>query len=122
MFRPQKAKTSGLGTGNIKAKLGYGLHGKLYAVTVSNTLQVPYHGELNDFYAKKHFPKDFIKFISDHRDYRVREPWTNVMFVDGAQLARLNFAMNSPARHSYIYIDAGSGLKELKDHLVRFEK
>ncbi len=62
LFRPQKAKTSGLGTGNIKAKLGYGLHGKLYAVTVSNTLQVPYHGELNDFYAKKHFPKDFIKF------------------------------------------------------------
>ena len=56
-FNPNTAKKYGLGTGQVKTKLG-----KLYAVTVSNTLQVPYHGELNDFYAKKHFPKDFIKF------------------------------------------------------------
>jgi len=64
--------------------------------------------------------KDFIKFISDDRSYRVREPWTNVMFIDGSQLGRANFVLNSPARHSYIYIDAGSGPKELKAHLVRF--
>ena len=66
--------------------------------------------------------KDFIKFISDHRDFRVREPWTNVMFIDGTQLARVNFALNSSARHSYIYIDAGGGPKALKAHLVRFKK
>ena len=57
IFNPKTAKKHGLGTGKVKTKFG-----KLYAVTVSNTLQVPYHGELNDFYAKKHFPKDFIKF------------------------------------------------------------
>ena len=65
---------------------------------------------------------NFIKFVSGRRDYRVKEPWTNLMFIDGTQLARVNFALNSSARHSYIYVDAGSGLKELRDHLVRFEK
>ena len=66
--------------------------------------------------------QNFIKFISDHRNYRVREPWTNVMFIDGKQLTRVNFALNSSARHSYIYIDAGSGPKELQAYLGRFEK
>ena len=66
--------------------------------------------------------KNFIKFISANRDYRVKEPWANVMFVDGTQLARVNFALNSSARHAYIYIDAGGGYKELRTHLVRFEK
>jgi len=66
--------------------------------------------------------KDFIKFISDNRDYRIREPWTNVMFIDGTKLARVNFALNSSARDTYIYIDARSGRKELQDHLSRFKK
>lgn len=66
--------------------------------------------------------RDFISFVSAHRDYRVKEPWTNVMFIDGTQLARVNFALNSSARHSYIYIDAGSGPEELQAHLMRFEK
>jgi hypothetical protein len=64
--------------------------------------------------------KDFISFVSSHRDYRVKAPWTNIMFVDGGQIGRINFALNSSARHSYIYIDAGSGLEELTSHLMRF--
>ena len=64
--------------------------------------------------------KNFIKFVSGRRDYRVKEPWANIMFVDGAQLARVNFALNSSARNSYIYIDAGSGLEELRSHLMKF--
>jgi len=65
--------------------------------------------------------KDFISFVSANRDYKVKEPWANIMFVDGAKLARLNFALNSSARHSYIYIDAESGLEELRSHLMRFK-
>jgi len=42
------------------------------------------------------------------------------MFVDGAQLTRVNFALNSSARHSYIYVDAGSRLEELRSHLMKF--
>ena len=64
--------------------------------------------------------KNFIKFVSGRRDYRVKEPWANIMFVDGKQLARVNFALNSSARNSYIYIDAGSGLEELRSHLMKF--
>ena len=66
--------------------------------------------------------KNFIKFISDHRDFKVSQPWTNIMFIDGAQLARVNFALNSSARHSYIYVDAGSVPSELESHLVRYKK
>ena len=66
--------------------------------------------------------KDFIKFISDNRDYRIREPWTNVMFIDGTKLTRVNFALNSSARDTYLYIDARSGRKELQDYLNRFKK
>jgi hypothetical protein len=64
--------------------------------------------------------KNFIRFVSGRRDYRVKEPWSNIMFIDGTQLARVNFALNSSARNSYIYIDAGSGLEELRSHLMRF--
>ena len=39
--------------------------------------------------------KGFISFMSEQRGYRVKEPWTNVMFIDGTQLARVNFALNS---------------------------
>jgi|TARA_B100001964_G_scaffold86601_1_gene97534 hypothetical protein len=66
--------------------------------------------------------KDFISFVSSHRDYRVKEPWESVMFIDGTQLARVNFALNSPPRHSYIYIDAASSAEELQTHLMRFGK
>lgn len=65
--------------------------------------------------------KNFISFLSDQRDYRVKKPWTSIMFVDGTLLDRVNFALNSSARHTYIYIDAGSGPEELSSYLMRFE-
>ena len=64
--------------------------------------------------------KNFISFVSGQRDFRVKRPWANVMFVDGTQLTRVNFALNSSARHSYIYVDAGSRLEELRSHLMKF--
>jgi hypothetical protein len=66
--------------------------------------------------------KNFIRFISGNRNYRVKNPWTNIMFIDGTQLERVNFSLNSSARHSYIYIDAASDPKNLEDHLIRFKK
>ena len=65
---------------------------------------------------------NFISFISENRNYRVKIPWTNIMFIDGTQLERVNFALNSSARHSYIYIDAASEPEDLEDHLIRFKK
>ena len=65
---------------------------------------------------------NFISFITGNRDYRVKNPWTNIMFIDGTQLERVNFALNSSARHSYIYIDAASEPEDLEDHLIRFKK
>ena len=56
LFKPDKAKDFDLGTGNVKTKLN-----KLYAVTVSNTLQVPYGGTLKKQKLDE-LPKDFIKF------------------------------------------------------------
>ncbi|KMP10464.1 hypothetical protein UR09_06170 [Candidatus Nitromaritima sp. SCGC AAA799-A02] len=61
----------------------------------------------------------FIGFVSARRDYRVKEPWTEVMFIDGTRLARVNFALNSPVRHSYIYVDAGSDPEEFGARLMR---
>ena len=65
---------------------------------------------------------DFISFVSEQRGYRVNKQWTNIMFIDGKQLSRVNFALNSSARHSYIYVDAASGLDELKNHLMIFKR
>jgi hypothetical protein len=65
---------------------------------------------------------DFISFVSEQRGYRVKKQWTNIMFIDGRQLARVNFALNSSARHSYIYVDAASGPEELKNHLMIFKR
>jgi hypothetical protein len=64
---------------------------------------------------------NFISFISGNRDYRVKNPWTNIMFIDGTQLERVNFALNSSARHSYIYIDAASESEDLEEHLIMFK-
>jgi hypothetical protein len=65
---------------------------------------------------------NFISFISENRGYRVKNPWTNIMFIDGTQLERVNFALNSSARHSYIYIDAASEPEDLEAHLIVFKK
>ena len=64
--------------------------------------------------------KNFIAFVRSHRDYRVGRPFTDVMFIDGTQLDRVNFALNSKVRHSYFYIDVHSSPEEMKEHLSRF--
>jgi hypothetical protein len=64
--------------------------------------------------------KNFIAFVRNHREYRVGRPFTDVMFIDGTQLGRVNFALNSKVRHSYIYIDVHSSPEEMKEHLSRF--
>ncbi len=62
----------------------------------------------------------FISFVRKRPGYRARRPWTEIMFVDGDKLSRVNFALNSASRHSYIYVHAGSGLAEMEAHLMRF--
>ncbi|MBI4384643.1 MAG: hypothetical protein HY579_11490 [Nitrospinae bacterium] len=62
----------------------------------------------------------FIEFLKTHRDYRAASPWSELMFVDGDQLGRVNFALNSPFRDRYIYADANGGPEELAEHLRNF--
>ncbi len=62
----------------------------------------------------------FIDFLKKNRDYKVRKPWSDLMFVDGDQLSRVNFALNSSSRDTYIYIDANSDEKEFAAFLNRF--
>ncbi len=64
--------------------------------------------------------ENFIAFVRNHRDYRVGRPFTDVMFIDGTQLGRVNFALNSKVRHSYFYIDVHSSPEEMAEHLSRF--
>ena len=64
--------------------------------------------------------KNFIAFVRSHPEYRVGRPFTDVMFIDGTQLNRVNFALNSKVRDSYIYIDVHSSSEEMKMHLLRF--
>ena len=64
----------------------------------------------------------FIAFVRGDRDYRVKEPWSTLMFVDGSQLSRVNFALNSSARNTYIYVDADSGPEEFSSYMNRFRK
>jgi hypothetical protein len=64
---------------------------------------------------------NFIDFLKKNRDYRVAPPFANLMFVDGRQLARINFALNSSSRDTYIYVDADTGLQGLESYLERFE-
>ncbi len=64
--------------------------------------------------------KNFIAFVRNHREYRVAPPFTDIMFIDGSQLGRVNFALNSKVRHSYFYIDVHSSPKEMAEHLSRF--
>lgn len=66
--------------------------------------------------------KAFMEFVKSHRNYRADRPWTELMFVDGRQLSRVNFALNSTVRGSYIYMDANSTTEELASHLINFGK
>ncbi len=62
----------------------------------------------------------FINFVRKHPEYRARRPWTEIMFVDGDQLSRVNFALNSSSRHNYIYVHSNSQLEEMEAHLMQF--
>jgi hypothetical protein len=42
------------------------------------------------------------------------------MFVDGMQLDRVNFALNSSSRDTYLYIDANSDEAEFAAYLNQF--
>ena len=66
--------------------------------------------------------KTFIQFIRNHRDYKVSRPWGTLMFVDGSQLARVNFALNSSSRNTYLYIDADSDSAEFVNFLNKVAK
>jgi hypothetical protein len=39
------------------------------------------------------------------------------MFVDGMQLGRVNFALNSDSRNTYLYVDANSDDTQLTAYL-----
>jgi len=62
----------------------------------------------------------FIRFVKKNRDYRVKAPWDTLMFVDGNQLDRVNFALNSSSRNTYLYIDANSDDAQMATYLNRF--
>ena len=64
--------------------------------------------------------QNFIDILKKNRDFRAAPPWTDLMFVDGTQLSRVNFALNSSSRKTYIYIDANADLNEMEDYLMPF--
>jgi hypothetical protein len=64
----------------------------------------------------------FIRFVKKNRDYRAQLPWDTLMFVDGSQLDRVNFALNSSSRHSYLYMDAQSDDAQLTAYLNKFRE
>ncbi|MFT4579628.1 MAG: hypothetical protein ACI8PD_000170 [Nitrospinales bacterium] len=64
--------------------------------------------------------KTFIRFVKSNRDYQVLKPWDTLMFIDGTQLARVNFALNSSARSTYLYIDANSNDEQFSNYLGKF--
>ena len=59
----------------------------------------------------------FIRFVKKNRDYQVQAPWDTLMFVDGNQLDRVNFALNSNSRNTYLYLDANSDFNQLAAYL-----
>jgi len=62
----------------------------------------------------------FIRFVKKNRDYRVQTPWDTLMFVDGMQLDRVNFALNSSSRNTYLYVDANSDDAQLEAYLNHY--
>jgi hypothetical protein len=62
----------------------------------------------------------FIRFVKKNRDYQAQRPWDTLMFVDGTQLDRVNFALNSSSRTTYLYMDANSDDAQLATYLNQF--
>tara|TARA_B100000686_G_scaffold217583_1_gene224663 strand:- start:3726 stop:5051 length:1326 start_codon:yes stop_codon:yes gene_type:complete len=65
--------------------------------------------------------KTFIRFAKSNRNYKVALPWDTLMFIDGSQLKRVNFALNSKSRKTYLYIDANSSYKEFFIYLKKYQ-
>ena len=66
--------------------------------------------------------KKFFQFLKKNPAYKASSPRETLMIVDGNQLARVNFALNSGTRKNYIYVDAKSSIDEFETHLKDFEK
>ena len=64
--------------------------------------------------------KTFIRFVKNNRDYQAALPWDTLMFIDGAQIARVNFALNSSSQSTYLYIDANSNDRQFSNFLQKF--
>ena len=64
--------------------------------------------------------ENFLKFLRTYREYSVNPPWTELMFIDGRQLSRVNFALNSKMRTTYLYIDVHTRYDELEKFLFHF--
>tara|TARA_B100000686_G_scaffold343531_1_gene424540 strand:+ start:1238 stop:2530 length:1293 start_codon:yes stop_codon:yes gene_type:complete len=65
----------------------------------------------------------FIEFMEKHRRKFVADPrWETLMWIDGNQLERVNFALNSASRPSYLYADANASVKEVEHYLMQFGK
>ena len=64
----------------------------------------------------------FIRFVKKNRDYEAQLPWDTVMFVDGTQLNRINFALNSSSRNTYLYVDANGSDADFAEHLNLFKR
>jgi len=62
----------------------------------------------------------FINFLKKHRDFRADPTWTDLMLIDGGNLKRVNFALNSSSRESYIYVDANSSYEKFENYLMSF--
>lgn len=56
----------------------------------------------------------FVKFLKAEREFHVPGPWEAIMFLDGSQLDRVNFALNSNSRGSYLYYNPRSGYADLE--------
>ncbi|MGV7220854.1 MAG: hypothetical protein ACQ9MH_04955 [Nitrospinales bacterium] len=77
-------------------------------------------GDLSAELCVKSF-QTFISFVRKHPEFKIRRPWTEIMFIDGDQLGRVNFALNSSSRKNYIYIHANSDLEAMEAHLMSFQ-
>ena len=67
--------------------------------------------------------RSFMKFMEKHRRKFVADhKWEALMWIDGSQLDRVNFALNSSSRPSYIYADANADMGNLEEYLMKFGK
>ena len=70
----------------------------------------------------KGFQAFFMFMKQTHREYLADRSWETLMWVDGDQLSRVNFALNSGSRKSYIYADANADQEEVARYFMLFGK